>query len=492
MTTRPASWFGRPARLSRVGRVGSWLARPSLLAATVLPERVLAWPPAARVLAVADLVAGADTQEAQAQRMALFAFAVRIVSAFILYASQVVLARMMGAFEYGIFVLVWVAAVIGGNVACLGFPSAVIRFVPRYLNTGETDALRGLVLGARLFAFAAATLLAGLALAALHLLGERVTDYYVVPFALGALALPMLSLGDTQDGVSRSFSFKALALGPTFLLRPTLILVAMVAAVWWGWPATAATALAAALFATWATSLVQLAWLARTVRRAVAPGPRAYAPAAWLAVALPIFLVEGFFQLLTNVDILMVGRFMAPGEVAVYYAAVKTLALVHFVYFAVKAGAAHRYSHYHSLGDRGAYEHFVAQTVKWTFWPSLAMSALVLAAGPMLLSLFGEGFERGYPLLLVLVVGIVARAAVGPAESVLSMSGEQRVCAVVYGVTLVVNIALNVALIPAYGLLGAAAATTGAMLFEAGALYAVVLRRLDLHMFVAQAHGRTA
>ena len=186
----------------------------------------------------------------------------------------------------------------------------------------------------------------------------------------------------------------------------------------------------------------------------------------------------------------MVGRFMAPQEVAVYFAAVKTLALVHFVYFAVKAGAAHRYSHYHSLGDRGAYEHFVSETVKWTFWPSVAMGALVLAAGPFLLALFGEGFERGYPLLFILVVGIVARAAVGPAEAVLTMSGEQRVCALVYGVTLVVNVALNVALIPAHGLVGAAWATTAALLFEAASLYAIVLRRLDLRMFVTHAHRR--
>ena len=465
---------------------------PSRLLRPLLPARLVAWPPAARALAIADLVAGADTEEARAQRMALFAFAVRIVSAFILYASQVVLARMMGGFEYGIFVLVWVAAVIGGGVACLGFPSAVIRFVPRYLNSGDTAALRGLVLGARVFAFVTATVLAALALLVVHLLGSRVESYYVLPFMLGALALPMLALGDTQDGVSRSFSFKALALGPTFLLRPVLILAGMMGAVWWGWPPTAATALVAAIAATWVSSLVQLVWLNRTTAREVEPGPRSFHPAAWLAVALPIFLVEGFFQLLTNVDILMVGRFMTPDEVAVYYAAVKTLALVHFVYFAVKAGAAHRYSHYHSLGDRGAYEHFVSETVKWTFWPSVAMSVAVLAAGPFLLALFGEGFERGYPLLFVLVVGIVARAAVGPAEAVLTMSGEQRICALVYGVTLLVNVLLNVALIPRYGLAGAATATTAAMLFEAGALYAIVLRRLDLRMFVAHAHRRAA
>ena len=56
-----------------------------------------------------------------------------------------------------------------------------------------------------------------------------------------------------------------------------------------------------------------------------------------------LFLVEGFFLLLTNADVLLVGYFLEPNDVAIYFATVKTLALVHFVYFAVKAGVAQRY-----------------------------------------------------------------------------------------------------------------------------------------------------
>ena len=466
---------------------------PSHLLRRLLPARLTERDDASRLLAAVDAIATGTDEAARAQRMALFAFVVRIASAFILYASQVFLARVMGGFEYGVFVLVWVTIVILGGLSCLGFPSAVVRFVPHYLNTGEHGVLRGLVAGSRLFAVATSTTIAAVGLLVIHLFEARIESYYVWPFILGLVCLPMLSLGDTQDGVSRSFSFKGLALVPTFLLRPTLILVGMGGAVLAGYEATATTALTVAIGATWTTSVVQLLLLNRAVDRTVPSAPRAMRPVEWVLVALPIFLVEGFFQLLTNVDILMVGRFMPPEEVAVYYAAVKTLALVHFVYFAVKAGAAHRYAHYHSLGDRPAYEHFVRETVKWTFWPSVAMTLVVLAAGPFLLSLFGEGFSRGAPLLFVLAIGIVARAAVGPAEAVLTMSGEQRVCAGIYGVTLIVNVVLNATLIPTYGLMGAASATTCALLFEALALYAIVQRRLDLRMFVFFAHGgRTA
>ena len=46
------------------------------------------------------------------------------------------------------------------------------------------------------------------------------------------------------------------------------------------------------------------------------------------------------------------------------------------------------------------------------------------------------------------MLGVVARAAVGPAESLLTMSGNQNICAAVYALTLALNIALSVMLIP--------------------------------------------
>lgn len=48
--------------------------------------------------------------------MALVAFSVRIVSAAIAFLSQIILARLMGEFEYGIFVFVWVLVILFGSL----------------------------------------------------------------------------------------------------------------------------------------------------------------------------------------------------------------------------------------------------------------------------------------------------------------------------------------------------------------------------------------
>jgi O-antigen/teichoic acid export membrane protein len=108
----------------------------------------------------------------------------------------------------------------------------------------------------------------------------------------------------------------------------------------------------------------------------------------------------------------------------------------------------------------------------------------ILALGDFILSLFGDSFTQGHGLMALLFAGILAKAMVGPGEVLLTMAGEQRVCAVLYLAVLAVNVALNVSLIPLYGLEGAAAATAAAMALEALLLYIVVKRRLGVSMFI--------
>jgi O-antigen/teichoic acid export membrane protein len=250
-----------------------------------------------------------------------------------------------------------------------------------------------------------------------------------------------------------------------------------------GYAADARTAIFASIAATYVTTLGQLMAVTSRMDKKVPPGPMAVHFGQWILVSLPIFLVEGFFFLLTNADVLMVGAYLAPNDVAVYFATVKTLALVHFVYFAVKAGVATRYAQFtHGQPERLAA--FARETVSWTFWPSLLMALLVLALGEPMLVLFGPEFTAGYPLLFLLVLGVVARAAVGPCESLLTMSGNQNICAAVYAMTLALNIGLNVLLIPLFGLWGAAIATSLAMVFEASALSFTVWRKLGIVMAI--------
>ncbi|AZO21535.1 lipopolysaccharide biosynthesis protein [Mesorhizobium sp. M1E.F.Ca.ET.045.02.1.1] len=430
-----------------------------------------------------DAVLFTADERGEAGRMSLIAFSIRIVSAVIAFISQVLMARWMGSFEYGIFVLVWVTMVIVGNLACLGFHTSVIRFIPEYRERGMLAELRGIVLASRLFVLVASTVIAALGALGVWLASPWIENYYVVPFILGVICLPMIAMGDLLQGLARANSWALFALSPTYLVRPVLILVFMALMLALNYAPDAKTAIFASIAATYVTTLGQLIGVTSRMDKKIPAGPTTVHFGQWFLVSLPIFLVESFFFLLTNADVLMVGAYLDPNDVAIYFATVKTLALVHFVYFAVKAGVAQRYAQF-THGEPERLAAFARETVSWTFWPSLAMALLVLALGKPMLVLFGPEFTAGYPLLFLLVFGVVARGAVGPCESLLTMSGNQNICAAVYAMTLALNIGLNVMLIPHFGLWGAAVATSLAMIFEASALSFTVWRKLGIVMAI--------
>jgi O-antigen/teichoic acid export membrane protein len=162
---------------------------------------------------------------------------------------------------------------------------------------------------------------------------------------------------------------------------------------------------------------------------------------------------------------------------------VKTFALVSFIHYAMSATTAHRFTEYYAAGDTARLSAYVAHAIKWTFWPSLAATLILLALGKPLLWLFGSQFTSGYGIMFIAALGLVARAAIGPVERLLNMSGNQNTCALAYALAFVMNLALCVLLVPKFGGYGAAAATSLALIFETGLLFWLTRRRLGLHVF---------
>ncbi len=418
------------------------------------------------------------------QRLAGTVFLIRVVSALLAYGSQVLFARWMGSFEFGIYVYVWTWVLLIGQSLDLGLATAAQRFIPEYREQKRFDHLRGYIVGSRFVAVGVAILVAALCAGLVRLLQPWLDDYTVIPLYLACAALPAYALSNVQDGISRSYDWVALGIVPTYIVRQLVLTAMMAAAYFAGFPLDAVTAMVLACLALWLPPLGQLVILKRRLESHIEAGPKTYDFKLWIGTALPILLAEGFYLLLAHADVLMLQQFRPPNEVAVYYAAVKTLAFVSFIGFSIAATTAHRCSAYQAAGDRQGLNDFLALVIRWTFWPSLAVTLLLLAFGRPLLSLFGPNFGDGHHLMFILAVGLVSRAAIGPMERFLNMLGEQRACALVYASAFGINVVLCLLLIPHFGAIGAAVSIATALIFETVSLAFVARRRLGLEVFI--------
>ena len=425
---------------------------------------------------------GSTSEASLTNRLAGTVFAIRVLRAGLAYLSQILLARWMSGSEYGIYVYAWTWVLLVGSMLDFGLAVSAQKLIPEYRGSGQHALLRGFLRGSRLMAFSASSTMALVFAGIIHLLAPRLEADMPMPLYIGCLILPAYVVANMQDGIARSHDWMRLGLMPQFIARQTMIIAFTAGMVVLGLNLGATAAMAACAAAAWIAMIGQMFVLNRRLRTAVEPGPRTYAPVSWLKLSLPIMMVEGFYLLLSYTDILVLQHFRSSEEVGLYFAVVKTLALVSFIHYAMAATTAHRFTEYYTSGDTERLSAYVTHAIKWTFWPSLAATLMLLAVGKPMLWLFGPQFTAGYGIMFIAAIGLISRAAIGPVERLLNMSGNQTSCALTYASAFVMNVVLCVALVPHYSGYGAAAATSIALVFESILLFAIAKHKLGLHV----------
>src|SRR5450631_4018308 len=425
---------------------------------------------------------GGASDASLTRRLAGIIFIIRVLSAGLAYLSQILLARWMGGSDYGVYVYVWTWVLLLGSMMDFGISASAQKIIPEYRTRGEHALLRGFLSGSRWMTFAVSSAVAALLAVIVKTLAPWIEPGTVVPLYIGCLTLPAFVVANTQDGIARSHDWMRLGLMPQFIVRQSLIVGITAGAFALGFHLGASAAMLASAAAVWIAMIGQMVVLNRRLGGHVEPGAKAYDFRGWLAISLPILLVESFYLLLSYTDVLVLQQFRSSEEVGVYFAVVKTLALVSFIHYAMAATTAHRFAEYHATGDTERLSAYVTHAINWTFWPSLAATLALLACGKPLLWLFGPQFVVGYDIMFIAAIGLVVRAAIGPVERLLNMLGHQHICALAYALAFVLNVVLCVTLVPRFGGHGAAAATSISLVFETVLLFWIVRRRLGLHV----------
>jgi O-antigen/teichoic acid export membrane protein len=212
--------------------------------------------------------------------------------------------------------------------------------------------------------------------------------------------------------------------------------------------------------------------------------PPAYSTNTWLRISIPLLLITGFQLVLQKADIVTIGILKGDEAVGIYNAAVQTATMVSFVFAAVNTVAGPMIASLHTKGDSQGLQNFISVAANWMFWPSLVIAVICILWGKYILSLFGIEFVNARIPLCILAIGHLSNTIFGPVNYLMSLTGHQDFSAKVFGISALLNIVLNITLIPICGLNGAALATMLTLMFKNFWLYIEIKNRLGINSLI--------
>jgi O-antigen/teichoic acid export membrane protein len=184
-----------------------------------------------------------------------------------------------------------------------------------------------------------------------------------------------------------------------------------------------------------------------------------------LSVSLPMFITSFSALIMGWADIIILGLFRPETDVGIYSVALRVALLPSFALMAINSIAGPKFAEHHGKGDMAGVKKIAQQAAKLTGLSSLPIIIALLAVPEHILGLFGNDFVAGKYVLLIVVLGQLVNCSCGSVGLFLNMTGRHILVRNVISMATLLNITLNLILIPRYGIHGAALATAISTVF---------------------------
>jgi O-antigen/teichoic acid export membrane protein len=346
-----------------------------------------------------------------------------------LFAGQVVLARLVGAAVFGSYgyMLTWVT--IAALLAKAGHDFAVMKTLPVLRRNREygriSFLLRRTAKVVTLDALWMALALVGAALVATWL--GRVT-LSPTTYIVGVGLLFVLAWSALRRATMLSAGMTWASEGPENMVKPALICGFVWLLIIVGGEPTPERVLALTLAATGIVlalaSVVAYLSVPAALRR-IAPEPFDLADVK--SVAKSMRLTNLVAVVLRNSDILIVGSMVSAAATGIYIAASRVAAIAGVIVTILDPVASPRVSAAYAEGNRRELRAIALEYSAISSAGSLTFVLAMVIGGDFILGLFGTQFTQGTAIALVLLLGHLANALTGPSGVFLSMTGGEKI-----------------------------------------------------------------
>lgn len=172
----------------------------------------------------------------------------------------------------------------------------------------------------------------------------------------------------------------------------------------------------------------------------------------------------GFFLLL-SIDLLFLKKYYSNETIAIYSQPIKLMALITVIQTTLQSAISTEVASLYFTNNRKELYVLIKKNSRIIFIVSLPLILIFVFFPSDLLAIFGDEYKDGRKALLLLLIGNVVNALCGCATVYMNMTGKQNVLQNILILTVILNLFGNYALIPDYGMEGAAIASSASLVF---------------------------
>lgn len=398
-----------------------------------------------------------DSHLQEIARGGAIAFVLKIAGAGLSFLLYMLIARQLGAADSGIFFLALSIITPIAVLARFGMDNSLIRFVAAHAHAHEWSQVRGVIRHALRLAIGFAVLTVAVLELASGWLSEMVfgkpeltTPLRWMVLAIVPLAAAALFASALQGLKSIRDSILLLSVLPALLSIPLVILLAPT----WGVSGAAQAYLAGTVltggYGIWAWRRKSCAW----------PTAAEFPVKTLFASSLPILVATFLQQLMAVFPTFMLGIWGSNAEVGIFSAALRTAGLVSLVLIAGNSILGPKFSVLYRNGDMQTLDRVARQGALMMSLMAMPVILVFLLLPEWLMGLFGKEFVAGSTMLVIMALGQLVNVMTGSVGVLLMMTGKERELLSVSIMALLICLLLSLILIPQYGGVGAAVATS--------------------------------
>lgn len=167
----------------------------------------------------------------------------------------------------------------------------------------------------------------------------------------------------------------------------------------------------------------------------------------------------------TQIDNFFIGYYLNPSEVGIYAVAIMLVQTLTLVPTAIQQVTTPMIATLYGRGDVSEVRRLFYYTLKKSLSISFISAIAIAVAAPYMIAvIFTDAYSSSYTPLVILLVGYAVGASYGAIGGTLSSIGKVKIPFRISSLCAILNILLNVVLVPTIGINGAALATSATMI----------------------------